>query len=94
MKTLMERRKHLTQSVFFLGGDESKQVQTQGQMRKYSETTTKKNAKKSVKIGVNLEVCVELVVVAAPEDLSRTALRSPPRPINVKLSGSREAIRL
>lgn len=42
MKTLMERRKHLTQSVFFLGGNESKQVHTQGEMRKYSETTTKK----------------------------------------------------
>lgn len=34
------------------------------------------------------------LAVAAPEDLSRIALASPPWPINMKLSGSREAIRL
>lgn len=41
----------------------------------------------------NFKVCIELEV-AAPKDLNRTALASPPRPINMELSGSREAIRV
>lgn len=46
-----------------------------------------------VRIRANFKACIELMV-AAPEDLSRIALALPPWPINVKLSGSREAIRL
>lgn len=45
------------------------------------------------RIRANFKVYIELAV-AAPEDLSRIALALPPWPINVKLSGSREAIRL
>lgn len=41
----------------------------------------------------NFKVYIELAV-AAPEDLNRIVLALPPWPINVKLSGSREAIRL
>lgn len=41
----------------------------------------------------NFKVCIELVV-AAPEVLNRTALASPPWPINMELSGSGEAIRV
>lgn len=49
--------------------------------------------RKAARIRADVRVYIELAV-AAPEDLSRTALASPPWPINVKLSGSREAIRL
>lgn len=41
----------------------------------------------------NFKVRIELEV-AAPKDLKRTALASPPWPINMELSGSREAIRV
>lgn len=41
----------------------------------------------------NFKVYIELAV-AAPEDLNRIVLALPPWPINVKLSGSGEAIRL
>lgn len=41
----------------------------------------------------NFKVYIELAV-AAPEDLNRMVLALPPWPINVKLSGSGEAIRL
>lgn len=44
------------------------------------------------RINANFKVYIE--VAAVPEDLSRIALALPPWPINVKLSGSREAIRL
>jgi len=42
---------------------------------------------------MNFKVYIVLAV-AAPEDLNRIALASPLWPINVKLSGPREAIRL
>lgn len=45
------------------------------------------------RINANFKVYIE-VATAVPEDLSRIALALPPWPINVKLSGSREAIRL
>lgn len=45
------------------------------------------------RINANFKVYIE-VAAAVPEDLSRIALALPPWPINVKLSGSREAIRL
>lgn len=45
------------------------------------------------RIRTNFKVYIELAV-AAPEDLNRIVLALPPWPINVKLSGSREAIRL
>lgn len=45
------------------------------------------------KIRATFKVCIELEV-RAPKDLNRTAMALLPRPINILLSGAREAIRV
>lgn len=63
-----------------------------GKKERENNMKEKERNRQTQRIRVNFKVYIELAV-AAPEDLSRIALASPPWPINVKLSGSREAIR-
>lgn len=57
------------------------------------EETERERNSQTARKRTNFKVCIELAV-AAPEDLNRIALASLLWPINVKLSGSGEAIRL
>lgn len=63
-----------------------------GKKERENNMKEKERNRQTQRIRVNFKVYIELAV-AAPEDMSRIALASPPWPINVKLSGSREAIR-